>query len=256
LGKCLTALRAPHPSRLYTSQRMATCEFLGSQRVLLRPSGLLGSSSLRQLRLVGPRSLAQARSVAPSRQPAARSASPSRLPFRRTLRGLFRTNPAALGGSGSSGLINLLVFHLAATVVSRRPFLPNQGPLRASNAVSEPNYFLLQPTSFHHPTRLMGSGGYTVRGLMGESALFVSELRPEDFRAFFVAIARLLRNRASQGDSAIRRPNVSPPAETTDRRYAWAYDPENTRCGPVRRALRYWILQPALNFSSFPPRGF
>jgi hypothetical protein len=201
---------------------MAVFKLLGAQLLLRRSSGLSDSNSLQQLRLVGPRPLARARSVAPSRQPAARSASTSRLPYQRMLRGLFRTNLLALGGSGSSGLINLLVFQLAASAVSGCPSLLNQGPLRASNAVPAPNYFLLRPTAFHH-TWLHRSGGYALSGLIGESALFCSDLRAVDFLLFFADIARLLVSLPTQGRSAIRRPNVSSMAKPTDRRHGWTY---------------------------------
>jgi NADH-quinone oxidoreductase subunit I len=256
LGKCLTILRAPHPSRLYTSQRMVTLEFLGSQRVLRRSNGLSGSSSLRQRRLVGRRSLARARSVVPSRQPAARSASTSRLSFRRMLRGPSRTNLAALGGSGSSGLINLLVFHLAASADSRCQSLLNQGPLRAGNAVPGPNYFLLSPTAFHHPTRLMESGGYTVRGLTAESGLFFSDLRAAAFLLFFAAIARLTGTLTSQRDSAIRRPNVSSLAKTTHDRIPRTHAPQLATCNTSPIPHWCWFPQRPLTFSPFRLGGF
>jgi len=235
---------------------MANFEFLASQRVLRRSSGLSGSSSLQQLRLVGRRSLAGARSVAPSWQPAARSALTLRLPFRKMLRGPSRTNLAALGGSGSSGLINLLVFHLAASADSRCPSLLNQGPLRAGNAVPGPNYFLLSPTAFHHLTRLIESGGYTVRGLTGESVLFFNDLRTVDFLLFFAAIARLTGTLTSQRDSAIRRPNVSPLAKTADDRIPRTYTPQFATRNTSPIPIWCWILQRPLTFSSFPPCGF
>jgi hypothetical protein len=256
LGKCLTILRLPRPSRFYTSQRMAALECLGSQRVLRRSIGLSGPNSLRQLRLVGRRSLARARSVASSRQPAARSASTLRLSFRRMLRGPSRTNLAAQGGSGSSGLINLLVFHLAASADSRCPSLLNQGPLRAGNAVPGPNYFLLSPTAFHHLTRLIESGGYTVRGLTGESGLFFSDLRAADFLLFFAAIVRLTGTLALQRDSAIRRPNVSPLAKTADDRILRTYAPQFATRNTSPIPIGCWILQRPLTFSLFPPCGF
>jgi hypothetical protein len=75
----------------------------------------------------------------------------------------------------------------------------------------------LHPTAFHH-MRPQGVGGNTVRGLTGGSALFLSGLRAVDFLIVFAAIAVLPCIRATQGDSAIQRPNVSTPAKSATRR--------------------------------------
>jgi hypothetical protein len=172
VGEVPYGLAGSHPSRLCTSRRMAAIELLGAQLSLRRSSGLSGSSSLQQRRPVGQRSLVRAQSVAPSSWPAARSASTSRLPYQRMLRGLSRTNLPALGGSGSSWLINLLVFHLAASAVSRCRCLQKHGPQRASNTSQGLNCFLLSPTAFRHDMRPTGSGGYALRDLTAESGFF------------------------------------------------------------------------------------
>jgi hypothetical protein len=72
-----------------------------------------------------------------------------------------------------------------------------QGPQRAGTAVPVLNCFLLRPTDFLY-MRPHGEGGYTVRGLTGESGLFLSALRGVNFRAFLIAIAFLLSLRATQ----------------------------------------------------------
>jgi hypothetical protein len=169
VGEVSYDLAGSHPSRLCTSRRMAAIELLGAQLLLRRSSGLSGSSSLQQRRPVGRRSLVRAQSVAPSSWPLARSASTSRLPYQRMLRGPSRTNLPALGGSGSSWLINLLVFHPAASAFSRCRSLQKHGPQRAGNATQGLNCFLLSPTAFRHDMRLTGSGGYALRGLTPES---------------------------------------------------------------------------------------
>jgi len=137
------------------------------------------------------RFLEQARYVESSRQPAARSASTPRLLLQRTLRGLSRKNLAALAGFRSSGLINLLVLHLAASGVSRCPSLQIQGPQRARAGALGPNCFLLRPPSFHRYVP-QGSIGLTLRDCTGESALFLSDLRGVVFLLFLAAITRLL----------------------------------------------------------------
>ena len=48
-----------------------------------------------------------------------------------------------------------------------------------------------------------------MRGLTGETPFIFSDLRPQEFLAFFAAIAVILCKLASQADSAIRRPDVS-----------------------------------------------
>ena len=175
-----------------------------------------------QLRPFGSRTLSWGRSVAPSCWLLARSGSTLRLSSRRMPRGPFQTNLAGLGWSRSSGLINLLFVILAASAASRCPSLRIQRPHRASRAVAGPNFFLLHPTAFHY-TWEQGSGGSARSGLTGDNDLLFSDLRTFDFRAFFVAIARLLCTPASQESSAIRRPNVSPQVKTTENRFAWTY---------------------------------
>jgi hypothetical protein len=235
--KFFAILRASHPPRRRISRRMAAFKFIGSKPLLRRTNGVASSSLLLQLRLVARRTLARVHFVAPSWPLQVRSDSTLRLLFRRTPLGLFRTNLAGLGWAGSSRLINLLVVHLAASAASRCSSLLNQGPLRASNTALGLNTFLLRPTAFHYawPQR---SGGKTARDLIDDSGLFFSDLRFEAFLFFFVAIALLRCIPASQGDSAIRRPNVSPQAKTTDHRYAWTYITRSTRYGTVWRARR------------------
>jgi hypothetical protein len=80
------------------------------------------------------------------------------------------------------------------------------------HAVPGPNCFLFRPAPFHH-ARPHGSGGITVNGLTAKSALFFNLLRALDLLLFFAAIAVLLSFRPTHKDSAIQRPNVSPPAE-------------------------------------------
>jgi len=80
------------------------------------------------------------------------------------------------------------------------------------HAVPGPKCFLFRPAPFHH-ARPHGSGGITVRGLTAKSALFFNLLRALDLLLFFAAIAVLLSFRPTHKDSAIQRPNVSPPAE-------------------------------------------
>ena len=157
LGKCLTDLRVPHPSRGWISRRMAACEFFGSISLVRRSNGVSGSSSLLQRRLVGRRTVARAQPVAASYRSQERSGSMSRLFSRRMQRGPFRTNLAGLDWFGSSALINLLVVYLAGSADSRCPSLRNQGPQRASNAAHGPNSFLLRPAGFPY-TRPQGLG--------------------------------------------------------------------------------------------------
>jgi hypothetical protein len=132
IGKDLTVLEVPHPSRRCNSRRMAASKSFGSKLLPRRTNGMPGSSSPLRLKLVGWKTLARARSEAPSCRPLARSGSTSRLSSRRMPRGPFRTNLAGLGWSGSSGRINLLVVHLASSAASRRPSLQNQRLLSAA----------------------------------------------------------------------------------------------------------------------------
>jgi hypothetical protein len=145
LGKGLAVLQLPDPSRPCISRRLAALKSFGSKLLPSRSNGVPGSSSLPQLRPVGWRSLARAQSVAPSCWSQVRSGSTSQSSCRRMPRAPSPTNPAELDWSGSSGLINLLVHHLAASAVSRCPSLLDQGPLRASidQIVS---YFVQRPS--------------------------------------------------------------------------------------------------------------
>jgi hypothetical protein len=179
------------------------------------------------------RSLEQSRYWESSRQPAARSASTRLLPSRRKLHGPFQRNLPALAGSGSSGLINLLVVYPAASAVSRRPSLQTQGPQRADNKAPGPNSFLLRPTGFHH-CGPQGAIGLTFRDCTAESALFVSDLRVVDFLLFFAAIARLPATLTTHGNSAIQRPNVSAPAKATSDRNPRTYAPGRASRSPSR----------------------
>jgi hypothetical protein len=233
--KCLTVLRVPHPSRRRISRRIAAFEFLGSLPFLRRSKGVSGSNSLLPLRLVGRRTRARAQSVAPWRRLQDHSASTLRLLSRRMLRALFQMNLALLEWFRSSGLINLLVVHLGASDDSLSPSLLNHGPQRASNAAHGPNCFLLRPTAFHYMAP-QGSGEITVRGLAAASGLFVSNLRAANFLALFAASAVLLRIPASQGDSAIERPNVSSLEEAPLGTEAHGLTPLDARAAAPHRA--------------------
>jgi hypothetical protein len=73
----------------------------------------------------------------------------------------------------------------------------NQGPQRAGTAVPVLKCFPSRLAAFLY-MRPHGEGGYIVRGLTGESGLFLSTLRGVDFRALFVAIASLFGFHATQ----------------------------------------------------------
>jgi hypothetical protein len=211
---------------------MAACEVLCSMSLLRQSNEVSDSSSLLQLRSVGWRTLARAQSAASSSRLQERSGSTLRLLYRRMLRALFQTNLAGFQWSGSSRLISLLVVALVTSADSRCHALRTQGPLRASNAVPGLNCFLLRPTAFPY-NLLQGTGGNALRDVTGDSGLFFSGLRLEDFLFFFVAIAAGLFPRASHGHSAIRRPNVPSPGKTTDDRYVGTYAAKNASYGPV-----------------------
>lgn len=186
------------PSRCSCVRRLGAVDFRAWKLLLRRSNEAPGASAQRRQWAAVRRSLERLRCAASSRRLRVHSGWTWRLTFQKIRRGLSRTNPVALQWSDSSGLLSLLVVRIAINVQPIFTTDSNQGPQRAGTAVLVLNCFLLRPTDFLY-MRPQGEGGYTVRGMTGESGLFVNALRGVDFRAFLVAIALLLGFRATQG---------------------------------------------------------
>jgi hypothetical protein len=210
-------LTVPRASRRWFTRRVGAVEFLAWKLLRQRSNGESGVSSTPRCQSAVRWPLERVRSAVSSRRSLVRSDSQSSLRFRKRRCALFQTNLPSSSWFVSCGLMNLLVARIAISVQPSFPMLSEQGPQRAGTAVPEPNCFPLHPKAFHQ-TRPQGDGGNTVRDLTGDSALFVSDLRAEGLLLFFAAIAVLPGFCATQGSSAIRRPNVSSQAKSAIRR--------------------------------------